>query len=144
MHTISSDPARCMCDSVGAGFKANMDASKRYDRQYCYVLCSIAQTEKEYQKSLTGHAVLRFSLHDNDRSHVDIACQTLLSLDLSPSEYRIFGRLKKALTRWQFSDNNVVEANNESWLNNQSFFTQSIHHAVDHWDTCSSLQGDFV
>ncbi|GFW99627.1 hypothetical protein TNCV_3418601 [Trichonephila clavipes] len=93
-------------------------------------------------------------LHDNARSHVAVACQTLLrqicwevlkqpsySLDFSPCAYHIFGPLQKALKRWRVLYDNEVQAAVENWFHNlyRSFFTKSIHNVVDHWDTCSNL-----
>ena len=65
------------------------------------------------------------------------------SPDLSPWDFLVFGSLKKALKRRQFTENDEVRETVEEWFHTQpKTFADGIHRLMDQWETRFNQQGD--
>ena len=60
------------------------------------------------------------------------------SPDLAPSDYHLFGPMKKMLGGQKFASDTDVQSVVRQWLGQQpaSFFASDIQKLVDRWDTC--------
>jgi histone-lysine N-methyltransferase SETMAR len=89
--------------------------------------------------------------HDNARPHTDQATQNRIqepqwellehppySLNLTPSDFRLFGPLKNHLGGKHFTDEEVVETEVQKWLRQQSkdFYVAGFDALVKRWDKC--------
>jgi len=68
------------------------------------------------------------------------------SLDLAPSDYHLFGPLKKHLGGKRFRNNEEVIQDVQEWLHWQpkDFFLSSICKLLDRWCRCIANQGDYI
>ena len=98
-------------------------------------------------------------LHDNARPHVarvvsdqiaswgwQVLKHPPYSPDLAPSDYHLFGPLKRGLAGQHFGNDNEVKEAVRQWLRCQpdSFFRQGIENLVVRWDKCLNTLGDYV
>lgn len=98
-------------------------------------------------------------LHDNARPHVSHMVSDQIaswgwqvlkhppySPDLAPSDYHLFGPLKRGLTGQHFNNDDEVKAAVRQWLRDQpdSFFQLGIDKLVARWDKCLNKLGDYV
>ena len=60
------------------------------------------------------------------------------SLDLAPSDYRLFGPMKKLLGGQKFASDTEVQSVDRQWLGQHpaSLFASGIQKLVDRWDKC--------
>lgn len=97
--------------------------------------------------------------HDNARPHTskkttaaiqEMRLQVLehppYSPDLAPSDYHLFGPLKKHLGGTKFSSDEEVKDAVHEWLctRPKSFFSAGIHALVKRWQLCIERQGGYV
>jgi [histone H3]-lysine36 N-dimethyltransferase SETMAR len=68
------------------------------------------------------------------------------SPDLAPSDYHLFGPLKRGLAGKHFDSDDEVKAAVRQWLRDQpdSFFRLGIENPVARWDKCLSTLGDYI
>ena len=68
------------------------------------------------------------------------------SPDLAPSDYNLFGPMKKMLGGQKFASDTEVQSVVCQWLGQQpaSFFALGIQKLVDRWDKCLSELGQNV
>jgi len=68
------------------------------------------------------------------------------SLNLAPSDYHLFGPMKKMLDVQKFASDTEVQSVVRQWLGQQraSFFASGIQKLVDRWDKCLSKLGRYV
>jgi histone-lysine N-methyltransferase SETMAR len=98
-------------------------------------------------------------LHDNARPHVANKIKGLLqgwrwevidhppySPDLAPSDFHLFGKLKKNLRGQRFETNDEAKAEVNRWLRAQSpeFYKSGIEALVPRLDKCLNNGGDYV
>lgn len=98
-------------------------------------------------------------LHDNARPHVahvvsdqiaswgwQVLKHPPYSPDLAPSDYHLFGPLKRGLAGQHFDSDDEVKAAVRQWLRDQpaSFFRLGIENLVARWDKCLSTLGDYI
>jgi histone-lysine N-methyltransferase SETMAR len=97
-------------------------------------------------------------LHDNARPHAAHATRDTLgrfgwgvldhspySPDLSPCDYHVFGPLKKTLKGRQFnSDEAVLEAVVQWFIQQTVSFAEGITKLVQHWDKCLNSGGQYL
>lgn len=98
-------------------------------------------------------------LHDNARPHVahvvsdqiaswgwQVLKHPPYSPDLAPSDYHLFGPLKRGLAGKHFDCDDEVKAAVRQWLRDQpdSFFRLGIENLVARWDKCLNSLGDYV
>jgi hypothetical protein len=65
------------------------------------------------------------------------------SLDLTPSDYHVFGPLKEALGGKKFSMDNEIKEAVHRWLR-RGVFSCGIQALVMRWHTCIERGGDYV
>ena len=84
-------------------------------------------------------AVIRFR-GQKDLPHL------LYSPDLAPSDYRLFGPMKKMLNEQKFASDTKMQSVAHHWLGQQpaSFFASGIQKLVDRWDKCLNELGRYV
>jgi len=116
---------------------------------YCSLLKRLKTAIRTKRKGLLTQGVI--VLHDNARPHT--ACLTLetveqlgldvlphppYSPDLAPSEYHLFGPMKKMLGWQKFASDTEVQSVVSQWLGQQpaSFFASGIEKLVDRCDKC--------
>jgi len=59
------------------------------------------------------------------------------SPDLAPSDYHLFGPMKKMLGEQKFASDTELQSTVRQWLRQHHFFFASgIQKLVDRWDTC--------
>jgi len=88
-------------------------------------------------------------LHDNARPHtarltletveqlgLEVLPHPPYSPDLAPSDYHLFGPMKKMLGEQKFASDTEVQSVVRQWLGQQpaSFFASGIQKLVDRWD----------
>jgi hypothetical protein len=98
-------------------------------------------------------------LHDNARPHTANRTRELLrrcncevldhppySLDLTPSDFHLFGPLKKHLGGRSFATDGEVQQAAMFWLQalDTDFFYAGIDALVYQWDKCLGKYGDYV
>jgi len=68
------------------------------------------------------------------------------SPDLAPSDYHLFGPMKKMLGRQKFTSDTEVQSVVRQWLGQQpaSFFASGIQKLVDRWDKSLNELGQYV
>ena len=69
------------------------------------------------------------------------------SPDLAPSDYHLFGPMKKMLGGQKFDSDAEVQSTVHKWLRQQSasfFFASGIQKLVDRWDKCLNDFGRYV
>jgi len=98
-------------------------------------------------------------LHDNARPHVarvvsdqiaswgwQVLKHPPYSLNLAPSDYHMFGPLKRGLAGQHFGNDDEVKEAVRQWLRCQpdSFFRLGIENLVVRWDKCLNTLGDYI
>ena len=100
-------------------------------------------------------------MHDNARPHTaHLTLETVEQLglevlphppyspDLAPSDYHLFGPMKKMLGGQKFASDTEVQSvvRHRQWLGQQpaSFFASGIQKLVDRWDKCLNELGRYV
>lgn len=98
-------------------------------------------------------------LHDNTRLHTATATRDLLqrfrwevldhppySPDLAPSDYHLFGPLKKHLEGQHFRTDAEVQQAVLTWLHNPDadFFDAGFDGLVYRWNKCLDSNGDYI
>jgi histone-lysine N-methyltransferase SETMAR len=70
----------------------------------------------------------------------------LYSPDLAPSDFRLFGPLKRHLSVEHFPDDEAVEREVTAWFRQQpkEFYVAGFQGLVKRWDKCFNVQGDYV
>jgi histone-lysine N-methyltransferase SETMAR len=107
-----------------------------------------------------GHLSTGFLLqHDNARPHTahstvptiqDLPFEFLPQLpyspDLAPSDFHVFGPLKKEMGGKPFRSNKEVQQVVQKWLCCQpkEFFSIGIHALLKCWNTCMEHNGDYI
>ena len=68
------------------------------------------------------------------------------SPDLAPSDFHLFGPMKRYLGGKHFTDDDEVQENVRHWLLQQptEFYAESIRKLVDRWDKCINVAGDYI
>ncbi len=68
------------------------------------------------------------------------------SPDLAPSDYHLFGELKKPLRGIHFEDLNAVKRAVHQWIlgTPKEFFENGLKQLVQRWKKCIELRGDYV
>ena len=68
------------------------------------------------------------------------------SQNLAPSDYHLFGPMKKMLGGQKFPSDTEVQSVVRQWLGQQpaSFFASGIQKLVDRWDKCLNELGRYV
>jgi histone-lysine N-methyltransferase SETMAR len=68
------------------------------------------------------------------------------SPDLTPSDFHLFGQLKKALRGKKFEDDEAVIHAAKTWLCDQDniLYKQGIHALVSSWRKAVLVDGDYV
>ncbi len=66
--------------------------------------------------------------------------------DLAPSDYHLFGEMKKPLRGIHFETLQEIKAALNRWIKDTSkeFFQQGLKKLVEHWKKCIELNGDYV
>ena len=98
-------------------------------------------------------------LHDNARPHTarltintitqlnwEVLEHPAYSLDLTPSDFHLFGPLKNALRGRRFAADDEVKEAVHDWLrsNPQTFFSNGIKKLTDRWAKCIEKKGDYI
>jgi histone-lysine N-methyltransferase SETMAR len=98
-------------------------------------------------------------LQDNVRPHTAaLTMATLLKLkwdvlphpsyspDLAPSDYYLFGPIKRVLGGKRFRNNDEVIAAVQSWIHKQpkTFFETGIKKLPEHWHKCMTVNRDYI
>jgi histone-lysine N-methyltransferase SETMAR len=114
------------------------------------------QFEKKRSGQLSRGVLLH---HDNARPHTAGATQkriqelqwevlehTPYSPDLAPSDFHLFGRLKKHFGGKCFGDDEEAETEVQKWLRQQSkdFCSAGFVALVKRWDKCNNVGGGYV
>jgi len=124
---------------------------------YCNLLQRLKTAIKNKRPRLLTRGVIL--LHDNARPHtarltvefvdnlgLDLLSHPLYSPDLAPSDYHLFGPMKKMLRGRRFTSD--IEAQNvvREWLTQQpaSFYAEGIQKLVARWDKCLNAGGGYV
>lgn len=97
--------------------------------------------------------------HDNAPAHKSVIAQSKLhelgyellpqppySPDLAPSDYYLFGNLKRWLAGKRFESNEEVEYETDSYfgLLDKSYYSEGIKKLENRWARCIELKGDYV
>ncbi|GFR72234.1 histone-lysine N-methyltransferase SETMAR [Elysia marginata] len=125
--------------------------------RYCQTLDKLM--EAIYRKrpgQLTNGVILQ---HDNATPHTarvtqgwlekygwEILPPPLHSPDLAPSDYHLFGPLKRELAGKRFDDDEELVDHVRKWLQNLdgSFYQEGIYSMVRHWQKCVDRLGCYV
>ena len=96
--------------------------------------------------------------HDNARPHTaNLTIETIKSLgfevlphppyspDHGPSDYYLFGLMKKAQKGQKFSSDLELKESVQNWLGNQpkDFYKKGIYKLIDRWKECILMQGSY-
>ena len=116
---------------------------------YCSLLERLKTAIRTKRKGLLTQGLIL--LHDNARPHTArLTLETVeqlgleelphppYSLDFAPSDYHLFGPMKKMLGGQKFASDTEVQSVVSQWLGQQlaSFFASGIEKLVDRWDKC--------
>ena len=97
--------------------------------------------------------------HDNARPHTarltmeavkrlgwELLPHPAYSPDLAPSDYHLFGELKKPLRGIHYADQNDLKCDVQKWVRStpKQFFETGLRKLVERWDKCIKLRGDYV
>ena len=97
--------------------------------------------------------------HDNARPHTAVQTVQIItnlglelfhhppySPDLAPSDFHLFGPLKKFTRGAKFESDDEVKSVVSDWLRHQSkdFYAEGIWKLVHRWEKCVKLMGDYV
>jgi len=124
---------------------------------YCSLLERLKTAIRTKRKGLLTQGVIL--LHDNARPHtarrtletveqlgLEVLPHPPYSPDLAPSDYHLFGPMKKMLGAQKFASDTEVQSVVCQWLGQQpaSFFASGIQKLVDRWDKCLNKLGGYV
>jgi histone-lysine N-methyltransferase SETMAR len=124
---------------------------------YCSLLERLKTAIRNKRKGLLSRGVIL--LHDNARPHtarltleavdklgLEVLPHPPYSPDLAPSDYHLFGPMKKMLGGQKFSSDMEAQSAVRQWLGQQpaSFFASGIEKLVDRWDKCLNERGGYV
>ena len=124
---------------------------------YCEVLSKLRVRIKRKRPGLLSQNVFLF--HDNARPHSAAHTQNLpqkfgwdlfphppYSLDLAPSDFHLFPRLKSDLGGQHFANDEEVKNAVNSWLEKQpkAFYNEGIRKLVPRYQKCLDVEGDYV
>lgn len=124
---------------------------------YCSLLDRLKTAIRNKRPRLLTRGVLL--LHDNARPHtarltleavdnlgIEVLPHPPYSPDLAPSDYHLFGPLKKMLGGQKFASDFEAQDAVRDWLRQQpaSFFETGIEKLVSRWDKCLNVLGGYV
>jgi [histone H3]-lysine36 N-dimethyltransferase SETMAR len=124
---------------------------------YCSLLERLKAAIKNKRPGLLTRGVLL--LHDNARPHTarltleainnlgfELLPHPPYSPDLAPSDYHLFGPMKKALGGQKFASDLAVQRSVQQWIEQlpTSFFATGIEKLVHRWDKCFNVFGGYV
>lgn len=124
---------------------------------YCRVLLLLRDAIRRKRPGLLTRGILLH--HDNARPHSAHLTQARIaelgwellehpaySPDLAPSDYHLFGPLKKHLGGKHFEGDNDVQQEVRTWFRCQPkhFYAAGIGALIKRWDKCINVDGDFV
>jgi len=124
---------------------------------YCSLLERLKLVIRTKRKGLLTQGVIL--LRDNARPHtarltletveqlgLDVLPHPPYSPDLAPSDYQLFGPMKKMLGRQKFASDTEVQSVVSQWLRQQPalFFALGIQKLVDRYDKCLNELGRYV
>ncbi|PNF39838.1 hypothetical protein B7P43_G02822 [Cryptotermes secundus] len=169
-HTSSPKPKRarrsCSEGKVMATFLWNWQGvihvdfltdARTVNAGYYSDLLATDMKEKVRSKQKTGRKRVAF-LHDNARPHTakttmeiemepsdTSAVQSQFGLNLAPSDFYLFGRLKSDLQGMQFVEDTVIQTVRE-WIcrQPQAFFKKGIRMLPECWKKCVDSGGEYV
>lgn len=125
--------------------------------RYCETIDRLREAVRRKRPGLLRKGVVL--LHDNATPHTanvtkqwferygwEVLPHPPHSPDLAPSDFHLFGPLKRHLSGKRFNTNEEVVANMNVWLKSldQDFFGVGIFALVHRWDKCINLYGDYV
>ena len=124
---------------------------------YCEVLIKLRDAIRRKRPGLLTRGVLL--LHDNARPHTARLTQEKIrqfgweilqhppySPDLAPSDFHLFGPMKKHLGGRRFASDEEVECEVKLWFRKQSpdFYAMGIGSLIPRWDKCINVGGNYV
>jgi histone-lysine N-methyltransferase SETMAR len=124
---------------------------------YCSLLERLKAAIKNKRPGLLTRGVIL--LHDNARPHTaHLTVETINNLgfellphppyspDLAPSDYHLFGPMKKTLGGQKFASDMAAQTAVHQWIEQQptSFFATGIEKLVPRWDKCLNALGGYV
>jgi histone-lysine N-methyltransferase SETMAR len=124
---------------------------------YADLLGRLRKEIKEKRRSKLAHGVL--VLHDNAPAHTSKVARAAIrdcgfeelphppySPDLAPSDFYLFGHLKKHLRGQRFSDDEELKAASEQYLEmvEENFYENGIKELPGRWHKCIDLSGEYV
>ena len=124
---------------------------------YCQLLRQVEQDVKNKRKDRQSFGVIFHQ--DNASPHT--AARTVETInqfgweqlphppcspDLSPSDFHLFGPLKKFLRGTKFSSDDEVKSTVSKWLETQpkDFYAEGIQKLVSRWEKCVLKNGDYI
>jgi len=125
--------------------------------RYCKTMDRLREAVRRKRPGLLQKGVVL--LHDNATPHTANLTQEWFqrygwevlphpphSPDLAPSDFHLFGPLKRHLSGKRFQSDDAVVAEVHTWLKSLdgNFFTEGILALVPRWDKCINLYGDYV
>ncbi|GFO49319.1 histone-lysine N-methyltransferase SETMAR [Plakobranchus ocellatus] len=81
-----------------------------------------------------------------ERYRWDIIPHPAHSPDLAPSDFHLFGPLKRHLGDKKFEDKDELISEVRDWFSklDANFFTQGIYSLLPRWQKCIALHGDYI
>lgn len=128
-----------------------------YIGHYRILFRQLKQAIHERRPKLQDREVI--FLYDSIKTHINNRMQELLqqhkwkfiqhpphSPDLSPSDFHLFGPMKKQLAGKRYNTDNQVKETISSWLNNLggNFFRAGFNALVYRWNECLDKFGEYV
>lgn len=125
--------------------------------RYIATLQKLKRAVKRKRPGLNNKDILL--QHDNARPHTALRTQQVIqkigwtrlphppySPDLAPSDYHLFGAMKKSLRGTQYSSVEDVQRAVDAWIRKTPtrFFTEGIFNLVPRWQKCIAGDGDYV
>lgn len=123
---------------------------------YCNTLTKLRRAVRDKRPDRGNEVRL---LHDNARPHVansvreklqryqwEILEHPAYSPDLAPSDFHLFGAMKKFLGGQKFDTHDDVKSAVRHWLMQQptEFYARGIFNLVHRWDKCINVNGSYV
>ena len=125
---------------------------------YCATLWRLRKAIQNRRRGRLSRGIVL--IHDNVRPHTARLTQTLLrdefpwdtfdhppySLDLAPSDFHLFLKMKEHLAGKQHADDEDLQHAVVDWLNSQAavWYEGGISKLVSRYDKCLNVQGDYV
>jgi histone-lysine N-methyltransferase SETMAR len=124
---------------------------------YITVLSNLKDAIKRERRGKWSRGILL--QHDNARPHTsfkttaavrELGFKTLphpaYSPDLAPSDYWLFGAMKKPLRGRHYSNLSSLASGVSQWVRDtpKEWFTQGLQKLPDRWEKCISLRGEYV